>query len=435
MPAWGHLEKVSVIAADLKKRGYPITFITGAEFRDPITALGVGFVPLDGSDRMMSEEDMATFFAMPAGLDAEAFAIKNVFIRAIPDHYRTVQRVFGEFRKKHGRGKPLIFVYDGSFLGLTPVALGADGIKPDVSIGIGLAPLSLRSDDTFPFRSGKQPDTSRDAVKIHQKAYEEQAEEPFFKGIHEALVKEMRGLGVEREVPFSIFELMNWTPDQLLQLSIPEFEYPRSDIRAGVEWVGALPVVGMADAKLPSWWDDVLQAKGNGKKVIAVTSGSIDNNPEDLILPTLEALKDRIDVLVIATLVASDGDGLEERVPVNARMAKFIPYDMLLPYVDVLVSNGGYGTVQQALRAGVPMVLSGVGQDKAQTGGVAAWAGVAIDLQSRSPGVEKLRKAIHELLENKKYASRASELAANYDNYDTLKAFDNAIQDAVKRLR
>lgn len=272
VPAWGHLEKVSVIAASLKARGYPITFITGAAFRAPIAALGVDFEPLDGSELMMSDADMATFLSIPPGLDSEAFAIKNVFIAQIPDYHRTVQRVFAEFRKKHGRGKPLIFVYDMSFLGLAPVAWGAKGIRPDVYIGIGLSPLALRSDDTFPFRSGRQPDTSREAVEIHRRAYEAQAEEPFFKGIGEALVEQLRALGVQGDVPASLFELFAQTPDQLLQLSIPEFEYPRSDLRAGVEWVGALPVVGMADPTLPEWWDDVLQAEENGKKVIAVVS-------------------------------------------------------------------------------------------------------------------------------------------------------------------
>jgi hypothetical protein len=268
MPAWGHLEKVSVIAASLAARGYPITF-TGAEFRAPISALGVAFEPLDGSKRMMSEEDMATFMTMEAGLEAEAFAIKNVFIRAIPHQHRTVQRVFGEFRAKNP-GKPLVFVYDASFLGLAPVVLGAQGVRPDVSIGIGLAPLSVRSRDAFPFRSGRAPDTSPDARMVHQRANEEQDEDLFFKGIFEAFEKEMRGLGVQVDVPYSIFEAMNAVPDRLLQLTIPELYYLRSDLRPNVSFVGALPAVGMADQALPPWWNDVLEGKKNGKKVVAV---------------------------------------------------------------------------------------------------------------------------------------------------------------------
>jgi hypothetical protein len=51
--------------------------------------------------------------------------------------------------------------------------------------------------------------------------------------------------------------------------------------------------------------------------------------------------------------------------------------------VSVLVSNGGYGTVQQALSRGVPMILSSVSQDKMRTGPIAEHAGVGIYLPAK----------------------------------------------------
>jgi UDP:flavonoid glycosyltransferase YjiC (YdhE family) len=71
-------------------------------------------------------------------------------------------------------------------------------------------------------------------------------------------------------------------------------------------------------------------------------------------------------------------------VPANARVAEFIPFDDLLPHIDVLVSNGGYGGVQQTLGHGVPMVLAGEAADKAEVTARAAWAGVAINLAARA---------------------------------------------------
>jgi hypothetical protein len=46
----------------------------------------------------------------------------------------------------------------------------------------------------------------------------------------------------------------------------------------------------------------------------------------------------------------------------------------LLPYASVLVSNGSYRGVQQALRHGVPMVLAGQAEDKAEVTARTAWA-------------------------------------------------------------
>jgi hypothetical protein len=46
-------------------------------------------------------------------------------------------------------------------------------------------------------------------------------------------------------------------------------------------------------------------------------------------------------------------------VPANARVVEFVPFADLLPHASVLVSDGGYGGVQMALRHGVPLVLVG----------------------------------------------------------------------------
>ncbi len=45
-------------------------------------------------------------------------------------------------------------------------------------------------------------------------------------------------------------------------------------------------------------------------------------------------------------------------------MERFIPFDRLLPQVDVFVANGGYGGVQLALSHGVPIVGAGRTEDK-----------------------------------------------------------------------
>jgi hypothetical protein len=48
----------------------------------------------------------------------------------------------------------------------------------------------------------------------------------------------------------------------------------------------------------------------------------------------LEALKDRTDVLIIATTVAVEVVDIPDLVvPSNTRIAKFVPYDLLLPQV------------------------------------------------------------------------------------------------------
>ncbi|PRC49816.1 UDP-glucuronosyltransferase, partial [Mycobacterium sp. ITM-2017-0098] len=86
--------------------------------------------------------------------------------------------------------------------------------------------------------------------------------------------------------------------DGLLQLSIAEFEYPRSDLPDTVEFAGPVLPVAAGDFQPPDWWADVL----NATTVVHVTQGTFDNADLDqLISPTLDALGDHDDLLVVAT--------------------------------------------------------------------------------------------------------------------------------------
>ena len=83
------------------------------------------------------------------------------------------------------------------------------------------------------------------------------------------------------------------------------------------------------------------------------------------------------------------------------------------------MTNGGYGSVNQALSLGVPLVTAGLTEDKADVNARVAWSGVGIDLATNYPTPEALREAIYAVLENPKYNSRVSSMAAEYGKIDT----------------
>ena len=100
---------------------------------------------------------------------------------------------------------------------------------------------------------------------------------------------------------------------------------------------GAFKKVGEAKGaakQMPSWWDDIAKAKSEGKKIVLVSQGTVEAKFEELTLPTLDVLKDRTDVLVIATFAIVEPQEVPGLVvPDNARVAKFVPFDVLLPLV------------------------------------------------------------------------------------------------------
>src|SRR5215475_3071159 len=145
-----------------------------------------------------------------------------------------------------------------------------------------------------------------------------------------------------------------------MQLSVPSFEFPRQ-IPASVHFVGTPPII-LDQVPLPPWAHEL----DGSRKVVLVTQGTVANhNFELLVAPTLAALANEPDVLVVATAGGRPVEAIPGAIPSNARIASFLPFEWLLPRVNALVTNGGYGSVNQAMSYGIPLVTAGLTEDKA----------------------------------------------------------------------
>lgn len=103
--------------------------------------------------------------------------------------------------------------------------------------------------------------------------------------------------------------------------------------------------------------------------------------------------------------------------------------------VDVLVNNGGYGAVIQALEHGVPLVVGGEGQDKAITNALVPWSGVGVSIGGRSPGLENIREGIGKVLADASFKRKAEAMSKNFDRYDAATVADGVIQDIVRHWK
>jgi UDP:flavonoid glycosyltransferase YjiC (YdhE family) len=182
-----------------------------------------------------------------------------------------------------------------------------------------------------------------------------------------------------------------------------------------VTFVGALPIIPN-QAPLPSWAHEL----DGSRKVVLVTQGTVANHNFNLLVaPTLAALANERDVLVIATAGGRPIDAIPGPIPGNARLASYLPFEWILPKTDVFVTNGGYGSVNQAMSFGVPLVTAGLTEDKAAVNARVAWSGVGINLATNQPSPETLRDAIRTVLEKPNYRARASLMAEEFAGIDT----------------
>jgi UDP:flavonoid glycosyltransferase YjiC (YdhE family) len=168
------------------------------------------------------------------------------------------------------------------------------------------------------------------------------------------------------------------------------------------------------------------------RKVVLVTQGTVANHDFDLLIaPTLAALANEPDLLVVVTAGGRPIDAIPGPIPGNARLASYLPFEWLLPKVDVLVTNGGYGSVNQALSHGIPLVTAGLTEDKADVNVRVAWSGVGIDLQTNKPTALALRGAVRAVLDKPIYRSRAALMAKGFAEIDTRSEILRIVGEAV----
>jgi UDP:flavonoid glycosyltransferase YjiC (YdhE family) len=181
-------------------------------------------------------------------------------------------------------------------------------------------------------------------------------------------------------------------------------------------------------AQLPPWAHEL----DGSRKVVLLTQGTLANhNFQLLIAPTLAALANDPDVLVVATAGERPVDAIPGAIPSNARVASYLPFEWLLPHVDVLVTNGGYGSVNQAMSFGIPLVTAGMTEDKADVNARVAWAGVGVNLATNEPTPEAPRAAVRTALDRPAYRMRASQMADEFAHIDARSEILSIINQAI----
>lgn len=406
-PFTGELQPLLQIAAALVRRGHDVTMITGSRFDAQVEATGARFAPLSGvadfDDRALADTFPEVTKVAP-GPDQVNFLF-GVLGDSIPDQHRLLQTLL--------HAEPdTVLVANSVFLGAWPVGLGGPGRRPRRWLGVGCNPLGISSADTTP--SGPAPAGPTGDARSANRAANAQVQaslEPSRRRIEAAV----HALGATDQVP-SPFDGIVTVPDVFASLTVPGLEFDRSDAPASLHLVGALPAPLPDDFTPPTWWPEL----DAGRAVVVVTQGTLANSDlGQLVQPTLDALADE-NVLVVAALGGRTSADLPGTVPSNARVESFVPFGALLPRAAAFVTNGGFGATQQALAAGVPVVVAGTTEDKPLVAARVVAHGVGVDLATATPRPGQLRDAVRQVLASPSIRANVDRLADEYGRHDAL---------------
>ncbi|WP_103336160.1 glycosyltransferase [Amycolatopsis sp. CA-126428] len=370
-PARGHVGPTKPIVEALVAAGHEVAVVTGALYRETFEKLGTT-VELLPPEADFDETDLDGTIPGRAGLRGLKLARFELahFVRAMPHQLSVIDR------------QPADVVLCDPLM-MAGLALVRRERRPRL-LTLGFLPFMP------PVPTGPPGHAVSGAI-LRTLA-------PWVTGPAQKLAEDL--LGGDPGMLFTDWPLHS---DGVLQMTCPGFEYPRPGVP--LHFIGPTTVSAASEHPLPPWWADL----AGGRPVVHVTQGTVANDDlSRLVEPTIEALAGE-DVLVVATTC---GAPLRPGpLPENVRVAGFLPYDELLPRCAAVVSNGGYGGVNHALRYGVPLVVVGASEDKREVAARVTWSGAGIGRARASASPRTLRRAVRTVLDDPRYRTRARELA------------------------
>ncbi|NMO53939.1 hypothetical protein HH310_22500 [Actinoplanes sp. TBRC 11911] len=395
LPELTNMTPLLAISREISARGHEVFVYTGVRFEDAVRAGGAHFrafpreVDFDEWDLDRHVQESAMF---PIGPARFAFNIKAGLIHPIPHLLRGLQSLLDDFPAD-------VILSEQTFLPPLALALGVPAGQRPVLVTLGISTPLFHSEDTAPPGSALPP-MPGSAGKIRHRAMNA-AVEHFLTEVQTSAEQTFASLGVKLDE--FLWDATLHHSDHYLQLTVPGFEYPRSDTPAHFRYIG--PVLPDADPGNKEW---------RGKRpIVAVMQDQQADDAEDFLVPALRGL-DSLDVLAV---VARRNNGGVEVTPGDLRPAAFAPVEQLLSSADVLVSDGSYDNAHLALRHGVPMVVVSGSEQEAEIAARVEWSGTGVRLPTGIPMPIDIRTAVQKVLDDPRFRARADNLRQQVNRF------------------
>ena len=413
MPADGHFNPLTGVAAHLADRGHDVRWYAGTEYGAKLDRLRMRWFPYRRAVEVMASNlnDMFPERADLKGPRLISFDLDKLFVSQVEEHFQDLVDIRQEWHFD-------TMVCDGAFyaeqlvaesLHLPVFAVGLTMVMPDAQ---GPPPF-------FGLRPAGTP-----VGRLHHALVRRLLSSGMKAGTtHYNQILARHGIAPIRPDGFPHEPMLRTT--RVFLNGSPGLEFPGYRPLPNAEYVGPLVPArraGGPDTALP---DVVLDSS---RRVVAVSQGTVDNgDPGKLIVPTIEALKDS-EYVVVATTAGADTAALGARFPEpNVVIEDYIDYDDLFPHVDVFVTSGGFGSNLSAFLHGIPVVGAGKREGKNDINARVGYNKLGIDLRTERPRPTAIRRAVRTVLNDPTYATNVADLRAQLQGYDPTETIENAI--------
>lgn len=417
IPADGHFNPMTGLAVYLKDKGYDVRWYTGKNYKKKLDQMGIPYFPfVKAKEINISELDEAYPERKKLkGISHIKFDIINLFINRMKDYYEDVKDIFNSYPFD-------LLVFDNTF----PGTIIKDKLNVPV-VGIGVVPLALSAPDIPQYGLGHQP-ANNFLSKRKQNFIKLMAEKLIFKETKLAYNELLESLNLKTE-DHNIFDISPLNATVFLQNGIPEMDYPRNSIPKSIKYVGALNTWTQKSINTDHKdWKAILDPK---KKTILISQGTVEKNHKKLIIPSLESFKNEPYNVIVVT-GNNDTKILKRQYPYkNIYIEDFIPFEVIMPFTDVFITNGGYGSSMISIKHGIPMVTAGINEGKNEICARIDYCGLGIDLKTERPRSNSIKEAVYQILTTDIYKKNVNQVQNLLNSYNTLEICEKHIENLL----
>ena len=409
--AVGHLNPLLSIASLLVESGHEVAVQVNEDLRPAVEAAGHRFLSEIPNAQTSADYYFETYperSQKSPGMEMIGYDLVHFFARNIAAQCSSLKMALYDFPAD-------LILTDSIYWGTLPMLADPSDKRPAIA-HLGISVVNLGSGKNIPIR----PDETPEQREAEQQRRVVLMLQPAQQAVNAALAR----LGYPA-LPCPILEAMTQLPDLYLHPGIESFEYPGSNSK--VQYIGALPTPA-GQLKLPEWW----QQGDRTKRLVLVTQGTIANRDfGQVVAPALVALGGREDVIIIVTTGGQPAESIPVAIPANAHITSFLPYAQIMPEIDLLITNGGYGTVNMAISHGIPVISAGLTEDKEEVSAHVQWSGAGIDLRTNQATPEDIRHAVDEIFTKPGYRERAQQLSLEFASHDVEAELLSLIEECV----
>jgi rhamnosyltransferase subunit B len=408
--SFGDLHPKIAIALELRKRGHDVVFATHKEYQDKIEALGFEFQRMRPDNTALNDpQEMAKMMDLKTGTE---YVIKNWVCANLRETYEDLIHC--------AKDADLIIAGEG--------VLAARLVAEKLNIpwaSLVLQPLAFLSTHDasvlpiLPFLAKFRALGSVTSRGIHQLAriMTNSWAEPIYQLRRELGLSFLTGNPFvdDKFSPYLVLAMFSPT------LAKPQLDWPANTVLTGFTFYDGSTSEGDITPELQ-------QFLASGEPPIIFTLGSAAvMSPGNFYQESIQASQflDRRAVLLIGN------NPPPENLNADIIAVSYTPYSQIFPAACAVVHQGGIGTTAQSLRAGRPTLVMPYSHDQPDNAFRVEGLGTSVTIPRKQYSAVKVAKKLRELLENPKYAAKATKIGQILEQENGVKIACDAIENQL----